>query len=58
MQRSFIIVRAGDYPVTTVEQLQSALEKQGNNVVLQGFYWNQQGMYNYAITDLKSGIVN
>ncbi|MGH2644740.1 MAG: trypsin-like peptidase domain-containing protein, partial [Chitinophagaceae bacterium] len=58
MQRGFIIVRAGDYPVSTVEQLQNALERQGNNVVLQGFYPNQQGMFNYAITDLKSGIVN
>jgi hypothetical protein len=41
-----------------VEDLQNALEKQGNNVLLQGFYPNRSGMFSYALTDLKSGIVN
>lgn len=58
MQSGFIIVRAGDYPVKNVEELQNALERQGNNVLLQGFYPDQQGMFSYAITDLKAGIVN
>lgn len=58
MQSGFIIVRAGDYPVKNVDDLQNALERQGNNVLLQGFYPDQQGMFSYAITDLKAGIVN
>ena len=58
MQRGFIIVKAGNYPVRNVEDLQNALEKQGNNVMLAGFYPNQTGMFYYALNDLKSGIVN
>lgn len=58
MQKYFIIVRAGDYPVRNLQDLQDALQKQGNNVLLQGFYPDQQGMFSYAISDLKQGIVN
>lgn len=58
MQKYFIIVRAGDEPVRSVQDLQNALQRQGNNVLLQGFYPDQQGMFSYAITDLKEGVIN
>lgn len=58
MERGFIIVKAGNYPVSNVEDLKAALEKQGNNVMLAGFYPDQHGMFYYALNDVKSGIVN
>lgn len=58
MQKGFIIVRVGNYPVRSVEDLQKALEKQGNNVMIRGFYPGYSGMMYYAINDVKSGIVN
>jgi S1-C subfamily serine protease len=58
MEEGFVIVKAGNYPVKTVQDLQKALEKQGNNILLQGFYPGHTGMFNYALNDVKSGIVN
>lgn len=58
MEAGFVIVKAGNYPVKSVQDLQKALEQQGNNLLLQGFYPGHNGMFYYAINDLKSGIVN
>lgn len=58
MEPHFIIVKAGNYPVKSVDDLKEALQKQGNNVMLSGFYPDRQGMYYYALNDVKSGIVN
>lgn len=58
MQPYFVIVKAGNYPVNNVEDLKEALEKQGNNIMLKGFYPNQTGMFYYALNDVKAGIVN
>lgn len=60
MDKNFIIVKAGNYPVKSVDDLKEALEKQGNNIMLSGFYADpdRQGMYYYTLNDVKSGIVN
>ena len=58
MEPNFIIVKAGNYPVKNVDDLKEALQKQGNNIMLSGFYPDRQGMYYYALNDVKSGIVN
>lgn len=58
MRRGFVIVRVGNYPVKNVSDLKNALEKQGNNVMIRGFYPGYSGMMYYAINDVKSGIVN
>lgn len=58
MQPYFVIVKAGNYPVNNLEDLKEALEKQGNNIMLKGFYPNQSGMFYYALNDVKAGIVN
>lgn len=58
MEKGFIIVKAGNYPVKSKEDLANALKKQGNNVMLAGFYPDRHGMYYYALNDVKSGTVN
>jgi len=58
MEPNFVIVKVGNYPVKNVDDLKEALKKQGNNVMLAGFYPDRQGMYYYALNDVKSGIVN
>ncbi len=58
MQPGFVILRAGNYPVRNIEDLKKALQEQGNNILLQGYYLDSPGTYNYAINDLKSGLVN
>lgn len=58
MEKYFVIVKAGNYPVNNIDDLQEALEKQGNNIMLKGFYPNQTGMFYYALKDIKAGVVN
>lgn len=61
MRDNFVILKAGNYPVRSVEELKTALQKQGDNVVLQGFYVSQygpSGIYSYALTNIKSRAVN
>lgn len=58
MSDGFVITKVGNYPIRNVNDLTAALNKQGNNVLIQGFYPNYPGTYNYAINDLKQGVVN
>ncbi len=58
MQRNFIIIKAGKYPVKTVDDLRIALEKEGNDVLLQGIYPDYDGTYSYTINGLKERVVN
>jgi Do/DeqQ family serine protease len=53
MKPSFIIMKAGDQAVTSVEQLRSILEKQ-KKVQLEGVYPELNGVYYYNI-DLTNG---
>lgn len=58
MSEGFVITKVGNTPVRNIIDLKAALNKQGNNVLIQGFYPNYPGTYNYAINDLKQGVVN
>src|SRR5699024_1931977 len=63
MRSWFVIVEIGNYPVENTQDLKEAFEKQGNNVIIKGFYIDRYGkrvtnMMYYALHDVKSGIVN
>ncbi len=58
MESDFVIVQVGNYSVRNVNDLKEAFEKQGNNVMIRGFYPGYTGMMYYAIHDVKSAIVN
>lgn len=58
MHKYFVIVQVGNYPVNSVKDLKEAFERQGNNVMIKGFYPGRTGMMYYAINDVKSAIVN
>ncbi len=58
MEDGFVIVQVGNYSVKNVDDLKKAFEKQGNNVMIRGFYPGYTGMMYYAIHDVKSAIVN
>jgi serine protease Do len=53
MKRSFIILKAGGLPVTSVEDLRKILEKQ-KKVQIEGVYPELNGVYYYNI-DLANG---
>ncbi len=63
MRPLFIIVGVGNSEVDNKEELTKALENQGNNVMIKGFYIDQNGrritdMVYYALHDVKAGEVN
>ncbi|WP_344980569.1 S1C family serine protease [Compostibacter hankyongensis] len=61
MHPDFIILKAGSTLIKSVDDLKEALQKQGNNVVLQGFYIGEDGVsdiYSYALNNVKGSIVN
>ena len=58
MREYFVIVQVGNYPVKSVQDLRNALERQGNNVMIKGFYPGRTGMIYYALNDVKSAVVN
>ncbi len=58
MHKYFVIVQVGNYPVRSVDDLKEAFERQGNNVMIKGFYPGRTGMMYYAINDVKAAIVN
>jgi serine protease Do len=53
MQPGFIVTKVGKYPVTDVESLQSAIEKQSSNVQVEGIYPNQDGVFYYGLNNIR-----
>src|SRR5262249_33732004 len=53
MHPGFIITKVGGTPVTTVDQLKDALNKQGSNFQIEGTYPGSNEVYYYGINDFK-----
>ena len=63
MRSFFVIIGVGNYAVQNKDELKKAFEKQGNNVMIKGFYIDKYGrrvtdMMYYAMHGVKSGMVN
>jgi serine protease Do len=54
MKKGFIIVSAGGKPVKSVEDLRKAVESAGNSIILEGIYPGYEGVYTYAINELRN----
>jgi hypothetical protein len=54
IKKGFIIIRANNKAVKTVEDFNKAVENSGNSMVLEGIYPGYEGVYQYAINDLRS----
>ncbi len=54
MQPGFIITKVGNYPVTDVASLRSAIEKQSGNVQVEGIYPDQDGVFYYGLNNIKN----
>ncbi|MFN9116105.1 MAG: PDZ domain-containing protein, partial [Bacteroidota bacterium] len=54
IKKGFIIIRANNKTVKTVEEFNKAVDSAGNSMVLEGIYPGYEGVYQYAINDLRS----
>jgi len=54
IKKGFIIVRAGGKAVKTVDDLKLAIVNAGNSIIIEGIYPGYEGVYQYAINDLKN----
>lgn len=54
IKKGFIIVRAGSKDIKTVDELKKAIESSGNSIIIEGIYPGYEGVYTYAINDLKN----
>lgn len=53
MKDGFVITKVGGIPVKTVDELKSALGKQGNNFQIEGVYPGNTDVYYYGINGFK-----
>lgn len=54
IKKGFIIVRAGGKAVKSVDDLKRAIEGAGNSIIIEGIYPGYEGVYQYAINDLRN----
>jgi S1-C subfamily serine protease len=54
IKKGFIIIRANNKVVKSVEDFNKAVEAAGNSMVLEGIYPGYEGVYQYAINDLRN----
>ena len=54
IKKGFIIIRANNKAVKSVDDFNKAVESAGNSMVLEGVYPGYEGVYQYAINDLRS----
>jgi serine protease Do len=54
IKKGFIIIRANNKVVKSVDDFNKAVESAGNSMVLEGIYPGYEGVYQYAINDLRS----
>ena len=52
MKNGFIILKAGNSPVTNVDELKAALSKAGSSTILEGIYLNVEGIFSYGLNEL------
>lgn len=54
MKKGFIIIKAGGKIIRSTEDLSKAIEGAGNSIILEGIYPGYDGVYTYAINDLRN----
>lgn len=54
IKKGFIIIRANNKTVKSIDDFNKAVESSGNSMVLEGIYPGYEGVYQYAINDLRS----
>lgn len=54
MKKGFIIIRAGGKTIKSVDDLTKAIEGAGNSILIEGIYPGYEGVYQYAINDLRN----
>lgn len=54
IKKGFIIVRAGGKTVKSVDELKRIIENAGNSIIIEGIYPGYEGVYQYAINDLRN----
>ena len=54
IKKGLIIIRANNKVVKSVEDFNKAVETAGNSMVLEGIYPGYEGVYQYAINDLRN----
>jgi len=54
IKKGFIIIRANNKTIKNTEDFNKAVESAGNSIVLEGIYPGYEGVYQYAINDLRS----
>lgn len=54
IKKGFIIVRAGGKTVKSVDELTKIIESAGNSIIIEGIYPGYEGVYQYAINDLRN----
>ena len=54
IKKGFIIIRAGGKTVKSVDDLKAAIESAGNSIIIEGIYPGYEGVYQYAINDLRN----
>lgn len=54
IKKGFIIIRAGGKTVRSADELGKVLETAGNSIIIEGIYPGYEGVYTYAINELRN----
>lgn len=54
IKKGFIIIKAGNKPIKSKDDLKTALEAAGNSIIIEGIYPGYEGIYQYALNDLRN----
>jgi Do/DeqQ family serine protease len=54
IKKGFIIIRANNKNIKNLDEFNKVMENTGNSIILEGIYPGYEGVYQYAINDLRS----
>jgi C-terminal processing protease CtpA/Prc len=54
IKKGFIIIRAGGKSIKSTDDLTKAIESAGNSIIIEGIYPGYEGVYQYAINELRN----
>lgn len=54
IKKGFIIIRAGNKDIRSKEEFTKVIESAGNSIIIEGIYPGYEGVYQYAINDLRN----
>ena len=54
IKKGFIIIRANNKTIKNLDEFNKAMENAGNSIILEGIYPGYEGVYQYAINDLRT----